>query len=231
MIPAIVIVGADKGGVGKTTVTRALLDYFADRHIATRVFDSESPSGDLHRFHAAAEVINIADLQDQMRVFDVPSPGPVTVLDLRGGLLSPTLQALDDAKLLEDVRNGQMRLVLLHVLGPSMASIAEIAEAAKRIGGGSAHHFLVLNHINQAQFFDWDKEEQQASWRQMADVTIDLPQLPEIAAETLQKSGGSFLAFTRQADKSRVLRGRVRTWLEAAWREFDRIALDKLAVG
>ena len=29
MKPAVILVGADKDGVGKTTVARALLDYFA----------------------------------------------------------------------------------------------------------------------------------------------------------------------------------------------------------
>ena len=38
--PAVVVVGADKGGVGKTTVSRTLLDYFSankdgiSRHIS-----------------------------------------------------------------------------------------------------------------------------------------------------------------------------------------------------
>ena len=27
--PAVIVVGADKGGVGKTTVSRTLLDYFS----------------------------------------------------------------------------------------------------------------------------------------------------------------------------------------------------------
>ena len=40
--PALVVVGADKGGVGKTTVARTLLDYFSAHHISTRAFDTES---------------------------------------------------------------------------------------------------------------------------------------------------------------------------------------------
>jgi MinD-like ATPase involved in chromosome partitioning or flagellar assembly len=231
MIPTVIIVGADKGGVGKTTITRALLDYLADRQVAARTFDTEWPSGDLKRFAPDADLIDIANVQDQMKVFDMPDASPVTVVDLRAGLLSPTLQALDDAKLLEDVRSKQMRLVLLHVLGPTMASIAEIAEAAKRVGGGAAHHLLVRNHINQTQFFDWDKDESQAAWQKMANVTIEVPQLPEIAAETLQKLGGSFAAFSKRRDQSRVLPGRVQTWLEAVWREFDRVGLNQLLLG
>src|SRR5258707_661725 len=36
--PAVILVGADKGGVGKTTVSRTLLDYFASRKITARAF-------------------------------------------------------------------------------------------------------------------------------------------------------------------------------------------------
>ncbi len=43
--PAVIVVGADKGGVGKTTVSRTLLDYFTAHHVPTRAFDTESPEG------------------------------------------------------------------------------------------------------------------------------------------------------------------------------------------
>jgi len=43
--PAVILIGADKGGVGKTTVARTLLDYFDASHIPTRAFDTETPGG------------------------------------------------------------------------------------------------------------------------------------------------------------------------------------------
>ena len=49
--PTVIVVGADKGGVGKTTVSRTLLDYFTAHHVPTRAFDTESPKGTLKRFH------------------------------------------------------------------------------------------------------------------------------------------------------------------------------------
>ena len=33
MKPTLILVGADKGGVGKTTVSRALLDFFAQEEL------------------------------------------------------------------------------------------------------------------------------------------------------------------------------------------------------
>ena len=49
--PVVIVVGADKGGVGKTTVSRTLLDYFSANNVPTRAFDTESPRGTLKRFH------------------------------------------------------------------------------------------------------------------------------------------------------------------------------------
>ena len=49
--PAVIIIGADKGGVGKTTVSRTLLDYFNAHQVPTRAFDTEAPRGTLKRFY------------------------------------------------------------------------------------------------------------------------------------------------------------------------------------
>src|SRR5690349_9800925 len=69
--PAVVIIGADKGGVGKTTVARTLLDYLARHQIRTRAFDTEIPKGTLKRFHQdITDIVDISQVPDQMRIFD-----------------------------------------------------------------------------------------------------------------------------------------------------------------
>src|SRR6478672_8027946 len=102
--PAVIVVGADKGGVGKTTVSRALLDYFIAHNIPTRAFDTESPRGTLKRFHPdVTEVVDITTTGDQMKIFDTLSStdAQITVIDVRAGLLSPTLRALNDIGFLD----------------------------------------------------------------------------------------------------------------------------------
>jgi cellulose biosynthesis protein BcsQ len=39
--PSVILIGADKGGVGKTTVARSVLDYMASKNVLTRAFDTE----------------------------------------------------------------------------------------------------------------------------------------------------------------------------------------------
>ena len=86
--PVVIVVGADKGGVGKTTVSRTLLDYFSANNVLTRAFDTESPRGTLKRFHPdITEIVDMTTTPDQMKIFDTlnaVSPS-VTVIDVRAG--------------------------------------------------------------------------------------------------------------------------------------------------
>lgn len=224
--PLIIMVGADKGGVGKTTVARALDDYLIARGVVAKVFDSEWPAGDLKRFAPSATVVDIEKIGDQMKVFDALEG--VTVLDVRAGLLSPTLRALDDAQLLTDIRDGKISLALLHVLGPTISSFNEIDQAARLVGGGTKH-FIVRNYINESGFFDWDTDNRFATvFNQMAGMTVNVPHIPAEACERIQKVGNSFTAFTQDPKQSRVLAGNIKTWLGKVWGEFDRVGLNAM---
>ena len=129
--PAVIIVGADKGGVGKTTVTRTLLDYFSARKIPTRAFDTEVPKGTLKRFHPEiTDVVDVTRIPDQMKIFDTLSDSAVTVIDVRAGLLTPTLVALRDIGFIDAANKGQITFSVFHILGPSIASLDEIADTA-----------------------------------------------------------------------------------------------------
>src|SRR5256885_17210170 len=69
--PVVIVVGADKGGVGKTTVSRTLLDYFGANNVPTRAFDTESPRGTLRRFHPdITQIVDMTTSSGQMKNFD-----------------------------------------------------------------------------------------------------------------------------------------------------------------
>ena len=136
--PAVIVVGADKGGVGKTTVSRTLLDYFSANNVLTRAFDTESPRGTLKRFHPdITEIVDMTTTSDQMKIFDtLNSVAPsVTVIDVRAGLLSPALASLRDIGFLDAAKSGQITFAVFHILGPSIASLDEIAETANFMVG------------------------------------------------------------------------------------------------
>ncbi|MEW6768922.1 MAG: hypothetical protein AB1342_12910 [Pseudomonadota bacterium] len=235
--PAVIVVGADKGGVGKTTVSRTVLDYFTANNIPARAFDTESPRGTLKRFHPdVTEIVDMNSTSDQMKIFDTlnTSGNAVTVIDVRAGLLSPTLAALRDIGFLDAAKSGQITFAVFHILGPSIASLDEIAETANFMDG--AKYFLVKNFINNTSFFEWDQATYNSYFRRIKNASeIAIPKLNEMAYEQVEVASVPFLKFvankgTRDepANYSFVLRGYVRHWLGNVWAEFDRIKLPEI---
>jgi hypothetical protein len=235
--PTVVVVGADKGGVGKTTVARTLLDYFTAHHVPIRAFDTESPKGTLKRFHSDnTDIVDVTSVADQMRIFDTLSStdAAVTIIDVRAGLLSPTLRALRDIGFLDAVKKGQLTFVVFHILGSSIASLNEIEDTSTFTV--DSKYFLVKNFINNTSFFEWDQATHSAYFKKFKDaVEITVPKLNEMAFEQVELASVPFLTFVANksargdtANYSFVLRGYVRHWLGNVWAEYDRIKLNDI---
>ncbi len=230
--PAVIIVGADKGGVGKTTVARTLLDYFSARRVPVRAFDTEVPRGTLKRFHPdTTTVVDLSQVPDQMKVFDTLSESQLTIIDVRAGLLSPTLRSLRDIGFIEAARKNQVTLAVFHILGPTIASLEEIAETSAFLH--DAKYLLVKNFINNTHFFEWDQATYDAYFRKVRNgLDITIPKLNEMACEQVELASVPFVSFIgnkapggESASYSFVLRGYVRHWLGNVWGEYDRIKL------
>jgi hypothetical protein len=234
MKPVVLMVGADKGGVGKTTVTRTVLDYLASKNTLARAFDAEYPRGTLHRFHPdITEVVDITTAADQMKMIDTlaTSEIKVSVIDIRAGLLAETLKAFTDVGFFDLVHEGEFNFGLFHVVGSSVASLDEIAEVLPYAKG--KHYFIVKNFINDTSFFEWNPSVYRNYFKGAADaVEVNIPKLNEMAYEQVEITGVPFADFVanRQSNgqtgsNSLVLRGYVRTWLKQIFHEYDRVGL------
>jgi hypothetical protein len=225
-MPSLVLVGADKGGVGKTMLARALLDYLDARKVTVRAFDTEPRPGVLKRFFAPAKVVDIDELAGQVQVFDGLDQAQATVVDLRAGSLSKTLRAMRNAGLLAASDAGKVNLIVLHVLGASVASLTEIADTAALLAEGGTH-LLVKNHASDGQFFEWDKTTRNSFFSVIAPAAIlDVPHLAALAAETVDQRGQSFSAFINDpSNGSRMLAGVVRHWQSNVFAKFDLVDL------
>lgn len=232
--PAVIVVGADKGGVGKTTVSRTVLDYFSANNIPARAFDTESPRGTLKRFHPdITEIVDVTNTSDQMKIFDTlnTSGNAVTVIDVRAGLMSPTLASLRDIGFLDAAKSGQITFAVFHILGPSIASLDEIGEIGKYLQG--VQYILARNSINETNFFEWDEGTTRKYFSTIPKAQeINIPKLNEMAYEQVDLSGVTFKDFidNRAADGANgkfsfVLRGYVRKWCNEIDAEYARVQL------
>jgi hypothetical protein len=225
--PHLVIVGADKGGVGKTTIARSLKDYYQSHGITVRAFDGEhlakdpatgEPLGVLARFFKGTEIVNLEESDDQMKVFDGLQLAQVTLLDLPAGGMSRTLAMLRTLGFFDGVRDGSLRLSAMHVIGSNKASFDEIEATRSAVDG--ADYFTVLNTTNRSKF------------EGLPDTVKDpirIPLLDEKAAAMVDLASVGFAAFAGDKVKNGwVLTGYVKDWLGKSWREFDRKKLNAL---
>jgi hypothetical protein len=234
MKPTLILVGADKGGVGKTTVSRILLDYFARKNVLTRAFDTENPRGSLKRFYpASTEIIDLENVAHQMKVLDTLETAnvPVTLVDLKAGALSYSLDIFERIGVLEAARSGMFTLGLFHIVGPSIASLDEIGEIAKYLNG--VEYIVARNFINETNFFEWDEETTKKYFSEIPKaLEVDIPKLNEMAYEQVDVAGVTFKDFidNRTADGqagkfSFVLRGYVRKWCSEIDEQFSKVKL------
>lgn len=201
-IPSVVIVGADKGGVGKSTVARTLLDYFLARAIPFRAFDTE-PAGGLQRFFPnQVQIVDITDSDGQMALFDGLSPAAVTVVDIRGGHLLSTLAMLNEIGFIDPAK---CRLTVLHVLGPNQQSASEIQAVTSAIA--ASRYIPVANHINDTKFG-------------FPAGSLEIGKLTERAAEDVDQLGVPFSLYD-QRGQSGVLRGYVKSWIGRVFASYD----------
>ena len=240
MKPTLILVGADKGGVGKTTTSRALLDYFARKNVLARAFDTENPRGTLKRFYPSiTEIIDLESVADQMKVLDTMATAAqkVTVVDLKAGALSHALDTFDRIGVLEAARGGQFDMGLVHVVGSSIASLDEMGEVARYTKG--IHYIVARNFINETNFFEWDDKTYKKYFAGLSNAReIEIPKLNEMAYEAVDLAGSTFSDFiankTRNGEDasfSFVLRGYVRKWRTDLDAELDKLDMIKGILG
>lgn len=220
MTPHIVIVGADKGGVGKTMLSRLLLAYLGRLStIDHRAFDTQIPNGILKRFYPGkVEVVDISKSDDQVRIFDTIKPNQVTVIDLAAGGLEQLLRLVGDLGFLEDVNAGRLKITVLHVIGSTQASFDEIKSVAALVKGSK--HYLVTNHINGASFLGLSAELKAA-----AAGVLNIQKLDETVVELVDLAGVPFADFQANENNSRTYRGYLSHWLGKCFAEFDALRI------
>lgn len=218
--PLVILIGADKGGVGKTMAARALADYLAGLGVQVRAFDTEPGEvGVLRRFLPSAEMVDISTVGGQMAALDAPPPGRITLIDAHAGLLTPLLKSFSRMRLLDDVRSGALRLLVLHVIGPSVASASEVPVVMAALQGASL--MLVHNAASPDSVFPAPLVGQ---------TVIRIPNLSELACAAVDHANEGFSQFISNTKNSRVLRGYVESWLGDTCTEFERAHINEVVL-
>ncbi len=237
--PTVLLIGADKGGVGKTTIARTVLDYLHGNGVKARAFDSEYPRGTLKRFHpAVTEIVDLTSTPDQIKIIDTldSADEKLTVVDIRAGCCAARCRRSRTTAFSKRWPTATTASTCFISWDPRSSSLEEIVEILPYCEDGA--YYVVKNFVNEASFFEWDRAVYDNYFKQAKGaLELNIPKLNEMACEQVELAGVPFSTFIKNKDArghnanfSLVLRGYVRTWCNLVGDEYDRISLiDRLA--
>jgi hypothetical protein len=232
--PTLVVIGSQKGGVGKTTTARLLTHWLENQKRQYFCFDTESPNGSLSRFYPdVSEIVDVNETEGQMKIFDPllsRNENFTYMIDLRAGIMFDFLDTMENLFIMKDVREGAFRMYFLHVLGASLESLQEVKQTMSRFEG--ARHVVVRNLGAGGEFSGWTDSDIRSDFLAKGGIELTIPPLDPVAYRSVDQSSSSYnqyVANERQdgatADNSYILRAYVRHWLVQCDLQMDKLKI------
>jgi len=145
------VVVSGKGGVGKSTLSRALIEYATRRSISLRAFDADGSNASLARFYPETKVINV---DGDLRISDwyesevIPAllsgDNRIVLLDLGAGAERLFRSWCVDNDAVDVLAHESVSVSLWHVLDPTLDSVSPFLEAVQLLP--KVNHVVWLNH-------------------------------------------------------------------------------------
>ncbi|MBT9540903.1 hypothetical protein [Thiobacillus sp.] len=224
-------IGGEKGGVGKSLVSRLLAQYLIDHEQPFLGFDTDRSHGALMRFYAGYASPVVVDSYESLdAIVEAAIAEPAVdgtqrciLVDLAAQTQDALTQWMDDSGVLELA--GEMGLVLSywHVMDSGRDPVDLLKKLLDRFGA-RLNYVLVQNHIRGDNF---DLLEASGEKQRALDLNarvINIKRLHEAAMIKIDGHSSSFWSATQRTDDHALgilERQRVKLWLKSAYSEID----------
>jgi hypothetical protein len=225
-------VGGEKGGVGKSVVSRMLMQYFIDRQTPFLGFDTDKSHESLRRFYnefASALLIERFEDFDVIVETAAREPDRRVVVDLAAQTHRLLAQWMEDSGLLDPDSGLDLSLTYWHVMDSGRDSTEFLATLLDRLGR-RLEVVVVLNEVRGADFSILEASGTLARAKDMGASVMSLRRLQESTMQKIDAQNTSFWAASHRPGNGGTPLGllerqRVKTWLHNTYKEFDRISL------
>jgi hypothetical protein len=224
-------IGGEKGGVGKSVVSRALAQYFIDNERPFTGFDTDRSHASFKRFYAdyASRVIVdsyegldliVSDFEDDQ---DRASERSV-IVDLAAQTAEPLARWIKDSDLLELFAEIGVKVNFWHV-GDGGKDSADLLGRLIDTYDDKVNYIVVRNMGRGSDFSLLDKSSEMKQAIDLGALVITLPELHETSMRKIDAQNTSFWAAinNRQGPEALGLleRQRVKSWLKSTYAAFE----------
>ena len=225
-------IGGEKGGVGKSLVSRLLAQYLIDHNLPFLGFDSDRSHGALLRFYAAFAspvVIDHYESLDKVVEAAIEDGNRRILVDLAAQTHQPLVKWMEESGMLELAREFGIGVRYWHVMDSGKDSVDLLGRLLDRFGA-QLDYTLVLNQLRGDDFEIFETSGQKERALALGAKIATLPRLHDAAMTRIDARSTSFWAAAHSGDKELtglglLERQRVRVWLAKAYAELERLAV------
>jgi len=220
------LIGGEKGGVGKSMVSRLLAQYFIDHDLPFTGFDTDRSHGSLLRFYADYASPALADSYEALdRIVEaaIEQPGRRVLVDLAAQTHDPLVKWMDESGVLDMADLSGISLHYWHVMDSGRDSVDLLTRLLDRFGQ-RVHYVLVKNQLRGDDFGQLERSGQLDRARGLGAKVIDLKRLHDAVVQKIDARNASFWAAKNASaidgpGLGLMERQRLKLWLNHAFGE------------
>jgi hypothetical protein len=221
-------IGGEKGGVGKSLVSRLVAQYLIDRELPFLGFDTDRSHGALLRFYsgfASPVLIDRYEALDSIIEAAVEQPDRRILVDLAAQTHDPLVQWMDESGVLDMAAESGFTITYWHVMDSGRDSVDLLKKLLDRFGA-RLNYVLVRNQMRGDDFGMLEQSGEQDRALGFGAHVVTIKHLSDTIIQKIDASSSSFWAAQHDADKSRTGLGmmdrqRLKMWLRDAYQQID----------
>jgi hypothetical protein len=224
------LIGGEKGGVGKSMVSRLLAQYFIDNELPFVGFDTDRSHGSLLRFYAdyaSPALVDSYEALDQVIESAVENPGRRVLVDLAAQTHDPLVKWMDESGVLDMADLSGIALNYWHVMDAGRDSVDLLGRLLDRFGQ-RLHYVLVLNQLRGDDFGQLERSGQLERARGLGAQVVHLKRLHDAVVQKIDARNSSFWAARHTTGLEGpglglMERQRLKMWLNHTYAELAKV--------
>lgn len=221
-------IGGEKGGVGKSLMSRILAQYMIDQGLPFLGFDTDKSHGSLLRFYAdftSPTVIDQYESLDRIIESGVEEPERRILVDLAAQTHQFLVRWIEDSGVLDLSGELGLNLNYWHVMDSGQDSVDLLRQLLDQFGD-RLKLIIVLNQVRGENFDLLAASGQLNRAQELGAKAITLPRLQDTTMQKIDGHSLSFWAATNNAEKANtglglLERQRIKVWLKKAYSHIE----------
>ncbi len=226
------LIGGEKGGVGKSLVSRVVAQYFIDKEVPFLGFDTDRSHGSLLRFYsdfASPVVVDKYESLDAIVEATAEQPEKRILVDLAAQTHQPLVKWMEESGVLDMVGEGSIAMRYWHVMDSGKDSVDLLKHLLDRFGS-RLPYVIVLNQIRGETFDIFENSGEKERALGLGAQIITLKHLHDPVMNKIDAASSSFWAAKNRTDGDTgglgiLERQRVKVWLNHAYEQINGVGV------